>query len=473
MKYIIYLAFAFCLLPNLLSAQMIVRDSTWHYQGWDSHPDWDLTQKTYYNYDNEGRITSDITYDVQAFPPADFGRADYTYNAEGLLEKVDRYLWDAVLGDWGISKETFYTYDANQNITMQEDWSYFPPSSIYKARNEYQYDENNLLTSYTFSSWSPGWGWNTETSTVYTYDGNQNLLTSTSYSFGGTDQRIYTYDNLNRRITWEDISTDYYGYLYSWNNRVYHYTAEYPLADSMSTASYDAFLEVWEDTRWNHYSYDSNGNLVLDLHRQWVTPDSIWRDYYQAIYSYDGNDNTTEIITQYFNADLGEWVNQSRRANEYNGMNLSLDEYANQYWSSDSSQWVGGAHYLREYDGEGHPLVEETLSWDSGIWDYHNNTKDLHFWSALATTGIENQPQNIRCDFPNPISQGETIVCEGWEFQGAHTFRIHDLQGRLVHKRIFTGQQPLQFLAPIPSGLYLFSIETAGQVIMVKKVWVN
>lgn len=454
----------------MLQAQ-IVKDSTWHYGGWDVHPDWDLERKTYYTYNSEAQIIHEISYAVIDEPAINFAKKDYFYNDNDLLSKIESYLWLPESEEWKIINEYYYEYDTANRITKNETWAYNTfNNDVFKYRNEYAYNEFGNRTYWAYVSWSPGWGWVPEVESSYAYDDSQNLISISTYSGGGDDQTTYTYDDLNRRITCEIQSQDpYSGEIFIQLLQTYSYTASQLFPDSMLTESYDPYLDVWSNSNMNYYSYDINDNLLEDLELIWDNATSDWRNRYLWNYAYDTQNNETEHILQNYNN--GIWQNQSRRANTFNSLGLSLDEFRNQAWSMDSLQWYEGANYLKEYDNDGYLLEEITLDWDTEIWDYHNLFRDVHFWSEFVFTNNDELWQNTeKWTFQNPYFIGTPIVLEGLTPNKLYKFEVYDLTGKQVCQQPFIGSQNLSLNHQLTKGNYVFLITDGQRLVLREKV---
>ena len=470
MKKLYTLLLFLCIIAPTLQAQ-IVKDSTWHYGGFEVHPDWDLERKTYYTYNSDAQIINEISYAILVDPVENYAKKDYFYNEENLLSKIESYLWLPETSEWKIINEKYYEYDAANRITKDETWSYNTfNTEVFKFRDEYAYNEFDNQTYWAYISWSPGWGWVPEVESSYGYDANQNLLTVSSSSGAGNDLITYTYDEFNRRLTRNSENQDLYSYeTYIYPRQTYFYTDDQLVADSMHTESYEQYTAVWSNSRMNHYSYDANDNLVEDLQLQWNITTENWQNSYLQNYSYDNQNNETERIRQNYNT--GTWKNQSRRSNAFNSLGLSLDEYKNQAWHLDSLQWYEGVNYLKEYDEDGYLLEEITLDWDAEIWDYRNLFKDVHFWSAFVFVNNHEafqRPENWT--FQNPYPIGNPIVLNDFNPNKIYQFELYDLLGKLVHSQSFTGSQNLRLNHQIAKGNYIFLIADSDGLVLKKKV---
>jgi hypothetical protein len=458
------------MITTAIQAQ-IVKDSTWHYGGWEVHPDWDLERKTYYTYNSDAQIIHEISYSILVEPATNFAKKDYFYNEDNLLSKIESYLWLPESNEWKIINENYYEYDAANRIIKDETWAYNTfDNDVFKFRDEYAYNEFGNQTYWAYVSWSPGWDWVPEVQSSYAYDANQNLLTVSSSSGAGNELTTYTYDELDRRLTRNAQNQDSYE-TYIYPRQTYFYTGDQLIPDSMFTESYEPYTAVWSNSVMNHYSYDANDNLLEDLKLQWNIAEANWQNSSLKNYTYDSQNNETEFILQ--NHNTSTWQNQSRRANAFNSLGLSLDEYKNQAWNVDDLQWYEGANYLNEYDEDGYLLEEITLDWDAETWDYRNLFKDVHFWSAFVF--VNNNEQFQRSEnwtFQNPYPIGSPIVLEDFNPNEIYQFKGYDLTGKLIHSESFTGSQNLRLNHQMASGNYVFLVSDRDNNILVKQVFV-
>lgn len=227
--------------------------------------DWSGSDPTYlndfrYDYDSNGRLAS--------------VEEEFTYTREGLA------LYNHVF------TTISYTYDGNGNLVREErrrtgadtdaDGDYDDNDlflGLTKAIS-YAYDVDNRLTSKALDE--DGDGTDDET-TTYAYDGNGNVtreLTTQRASTTLDEATEYTYDGANRKIT----ATYYAG------------------TQRINTASRSSLTE---------FSYDSNGNLVLqEIDNRHLTNTGFFDDKVDGIvdekytYVYGNNGEVSEEIRE-------------------------------------------------------------------------------------------------------------------------------------------------------------------------------
>jgi hypothetical protein len=474
-SYLLLLSFCIIIIiittTTTLSAQ-IVKDSTWHYDGWEVHPNWDLARKTYYTYNSDEQIIQEITYSTFIKFTENFAKKDYFYNEDGLLSKIESYVWLSESSEWEITTENYYEYDEENHITKDEVLTYDNSTVTSGTRNTYSYNGFGDLTWWRYHYYSFG-SWYEDARDFYVYDENQNVLEiKQNYSnFEAYRVYTYTYDELNRRMT-GILEVEYAYDLEPHRQWIHFYTNDQLFPDSILTqaSNQDTWnTGIWDNLQMNHYNYDANGNLLEDIELLWDEATTDWENKYLRNYTYDSQNNETERILQ--NHNTGTWQNKSRRSNIFNSLGFSLDEYKNQRWHQDNLEWYDGGHYLKGYNEDGYLLERIDKKWDTGIWDYRNLIKDIHFWTGLGSTNNSEQFQRSEnWTFPNPYPIGSPIVLEDFNPNEIYQFKVYDLTGKLVHRRSFTGSQNLRLNHQMTKGNYIFLISDRNDLLLVEKV---
>ena len=192
---------------------------TW--QIWNGS-DWDNNQKGLYTYDANNNM---LTEQVQEWDVSNWENIfmiTYTYNQLGLQTLYNHQYWNG--DDWENLWQTVFTYDAHANLTntLNQNWNLDHWEN--STENSYVYDNNLLQSSLTqmdngaelvntettyiynpenklVSESSHTWGnsWSNYHETLYTYDGNKNLINILEQAkngeiFENTTQTSYTYD---------------------------------------------------------------------------------------------------------------------------------------------------------------------------------------------------------------------------------------------------------------------------------------
>ena len=148
---------------------------------------------------------------------------------------------------------------------------------------------------------------------------------------------------------------------------------------------------LWENhERWNR-TYDTNGNLVEDVIRDW--DNGQWVDKSKAVYTYDANDNETEWIRQ--SADSGVWTNADREFSIYDN-NGNAIERISQTWVD--GEWTNIGRSTYTHDANGNRTGWTWQNWTNGQWK-----------NGARTTYVHNANGNITEKFAQDWTNGQWV----------------------------------------------------------------
>ena len=206
-----------------------------------------------YSYNNLGQMTSVQQTAQFSGNAVTTNEADFTYNANGLLNTVNRYQAGADVAN------STYLYDHASRLT---DLSYTDGQNNSLASYTWAYDNANRVTGYTYSSPS-----STSENVTYSYK-----------TPSGTD--------VNQLTSMTDSVTPS-------RNETFSYDANGNRTEGSYTTGADN--ELTSDGTYN-YHYDAEGNCTWKYQGTWNSvnhrPSS--NDAYVAQYTYDNRDRLTE-----------------------------------------------------------------------------------------------------------------------------------------------------------------------------------
>lgn len=94
-------------------------------------------------------------------------------------------------------------------------------------------------------------------------------------------------------------------------------------------------------------------------------------------------------------------------------------------------------------------------------------TEDLE--NCFVITDVDpdpNNPEGVKIKVhPNPFFESATIEIEGELYNEEVTFELYDLYGQLIRRNYFKGQHIMFYRNHLPSGMYIFRLESKGQQI--------
>lgn len=192
----------------------------------------DVTKKTY-AYDGFGRITTETVKPVNSSTRV----LQNTYTYKNLS---DNKTTAVVSGMNNTAGNTFYTYDANGNITETRHCDSNLATLYYTST--YQYDSLNQLTSYLDGR--------NDKSYTFSYDDNGNI---TAYKVNGSNAKTFGYTN----STWGDLLTSYNG-----NTIVYDQIGNpltYKNGESFTWENGRQLTFITHGDEMNIYNYNADG----------------------------------------------------------------------------------------------------------------------------------------------------------------------------------------------------------------------
>ncbi|MDH5413000.1 MAG: T9SS type A sorting domain-containing protein [Flavobacteriaceae bacterium] len=239
-------------------------------------------------------------------------KMEFNYDGNGNLTLDTTFAWDYMNNLWVQSYKTEYTYDGNQNLILVTNFEWFSNENkwYFQYKDELTYNmSNNLIQeitswwNYGTSQWDPGNKW------VYTYDVGNNLISEVLTSWDGND--------------W--VNEDKYEYSYNTGGQL---TVDIGFDWSIS-------INYWNPFYKDEYTYDSNGNRTLGYYYEWISGNpGEWSNYYYDEFIFDLAYDMNDIIGPLLFEDLlGYGFGDIAVA--FNNMVIGYRgyEYENQSWT--------------------------------------------------------------------------------------------------------------------------------------------
>lgn len=291
----------------------------------------------------------------------------------------------------------------------------------------YTWNENNDPLSSEFYTWN-GTDWTPSSRSEMTYNLNELKDTIYSYAHNGTDwyytsRNTYTY-NVDNAIHQEKLEN----YSGGWVN------------SSLATMTYDGLLLSsqlsqtwngigWDDSSRNTMTYNSMDLLETLLTELWET--NTWVNYVNGLYNY-----TTGGLLE------------SRSQNLWNSGTASWDNY------SFISYTYNENDYLIEV------LIQLWLDIGNGL-EWVSQSKNTYYPSELLN--IKDSMTDNLSVFPNPFISDFTIKLKN-PLEKNGNFKLYSVQGDLVYEgKLMAGTKTLSYSNPIiAEGLYIGTVEVGG-----------
>lgn len=301
MKKITFLLFTFMSL-SLVSQTKLTSSLTESYDG----TAWQNSSKTEYIYDASGNVTEEtyLSWDTTSAQWIPLDKSSYTYNANNKATVV---LYEYLGSDSEIDR-TNYTYDANGNLILilDEDWNGSAWVNSYKFDLTYtnnrlsggasytwggtdwivtsdddskftiNYNANGTINSFNSDAWD-GSNWVAEDSTIFSYDGNNNLILQDGRTWNGTAwvsdyKSEYAYDANGNLIEEKESYLENGSFVTD-----YERTATFNTAELMSS-----YIHPFKDKTGIDYLTEPNGIINKILTKSGGSSDRTTYNYGEA-----------------------------------------------------------------------------------------------------------------------------------------------------------------------------------------------
>lgn len=324
-------------------------------------------------------------------------RSFFTYDSGGMLIQK-RVISTDKNGNWkNYSNDTLIYIGSQLRVVISKQWD--NQNSVWKnfLKNDYLYDNQNVLTSILLSNWN---------------NSTLSWETSEKLSFEYTSSGLLQQELIQ-----------------AWNNS----------------------LSIWTNNSRTVYSY-SGTRLENSRQELWDDISLAWKNYKRNSYNYSNNQNT-EILTESFNTSLSAWENDSRVSFTYTTAGKTESE-TQQTW--DGSQWVNANKLIHTYNNDDRT---RTLNrkWQAHLNDWRDFSQDDSFFSMHEVFGIgESDGFSVRIQ--NPVRKGSSIRVYGLPLNRQYTVQLFSLSGTLVHQQEMYSDDLVLIPSQLSTGIYLLNI---------------
>jgi hypothetical protein len=392
---------------------------------------WVLSDRELFVYDGAGNM---IHYRWYAYDSLEMKilpqeKEDVQYNAQGRPTEILFYEWDKISGQW-----------------------------VYVFKFELTYDGEGNLIQETVYEWDPdGSQWLVGLQFDMTYDGSGNLLEEL-WSFWDEDS-----SKLIQVFKDEYIYEG--GKLTTWN--------EY----------------MWEEGNWEKtynttYTYDLQGNLILEFTQGWDFFTEDWGDFSKIEYTYVGDKVVTEIVWGFdwmsftmvlqtrfeytWDADGNMITEVESSWDEGAGAVKSWNDVAGSWQNTWKSEWTFNKNFtildlyvpywftadLADLTFWHMPVSETGYFNNNGTWDL-NYRQTAYYSDFGGSTSIEDVLETPVSVFPNPAS--ETVTFNWDEKYTRLNLELYDLTGKRLISRSIDNNETIS-VDDLSRGMYLYKL---------------
>ncbi len=416
---------------------------------------WENSESMNITYDNNGNIIERIFLDWDTATNAwiNDSKELTSFDEDGRMLRDDVFEWDTTTNDWVISMFMRSEYDENGYESLLElaineyfmrfltetvndslgnelevvsyNWDFF--QNVYKKglKNERVYNEDNMLTSWSNSTWNTSdSSWLLNWQRNYQYDDRSNLIYRDTYVLADTGDAIVPYSKIDyvNNLAGNPILTN----IMNWN------------ADN----------KIWVNSNQEHINYDEAQHQTYFGRYYWNAIDAKWIPNYVKIYEHDSYGNFLFHSRQNYDKEKQQWVDEY--ADEYD-YDLSI-EFLN---ISYPSEWpLGHLSNLYRFDNYHHAMQQKTYS------ELKNGQLEIthrltFYYTPVITTGTPEIVQAKFRVFPNPAMNYIRFELENHSLPGM--IKVYDLQGREVIDQRLPADHRLQ-VGNLEKGIYVYTI---------------
>ena len=301
----------------------------------------DTIQRIYYSYENSHLKNSykDFSFDhknnyglrsilsqifnsnqqlIEEIDSSEFGKIKHEYQYDQAGNALVENIWQ-----WSDVNQVFYplhkieyTYNVKGELMLELYSEYDTATKIFIGdyRVEYLYTiggDKRLKSEFYFV----GNKWDLASKTVYTADGNHNLVEEVSFTHDLGDTTMLAYEKVN-----------------------YQYNSSNQNIEKVKM-QFDDVHKMWENQTKFEFAYDLNGNTTSIQEFYWNSITNQWQSYFKDEYLYDLEFTIEENAKSFVNVEF-----------EKNNILIAHTSYD---WESENSQWVVRQKVNYFYSGEG------------------------------------------------------------------------------------------------------------------------
>lgn len=469
---------------------------------WDlEEKDWNLWEKREYYYDDFGRDTSILVYQMH-LPGGDMVltyKWATRYNEIGYKMYDINYVYYSHTDSWtkGIWE---FSYTQSGSL-LSADYYYMASdmdNRLHVVKLKQTCDENDNLLSRELYGLDKDLNWTGNEKMEWDYDASGNQIQEIVYVW---DEGVHDwlpgrksecqYDALGNICLVIVYSNDNYANKWILSRRLEFSINMHGNTTSKVCLKYDSLLDTWIGAYKFDYKYDSYGRETESIQYNW---DDLISDWIQ-ISKKEVNYNPTIVAVYFWDKNLNEWVGNWKREMMHNAYDAIIFE--GEYdWDSLSNNWFMQEGHIWErtydvsgketacviytwnldrvewdltrkdewtYDEEGNLLILANFVWKNDKSEWGLQFRTFYTCRQGFVTDIPENNLEVIEIYPNPADSFVRI--DG--LLNPATVEIYSIMGnRLFQKSIFNGPVDISIL---PLGVYILVIHSDGKHILSRK----
>ena len=188
------------------------------------------------------------------------------------------------------------------------------------------------------------------------------VLSEAKFSESETNSNLLK-ANLRQEIMSADITDSV---IYTQSSTTYKEFYTYNNVNKILTSLNQISQSGWVNNSLSTFTYDDNGNLLIELYENWDAGSVIWVKDNQKTSIYDDQGNKLTYLYENWEPGTEEWINDRRYTNTYD-VNEDQLTYLRENWNIATQSWIQDWLVAFTYDENGNRLTQ--------LWDYYAANK--------------------------------------------------------------------------------------------------
>jgi hypothetical protein len=410
----------------------------------------------------------------------------YTYDSKGNETSESYYEWDIAISKWAGTEKGEFTWDSNGNITLNIwfDWDLTTKKWVGKSKTENSYDTKGNSTIQISYEWDKNANkWVGKGKTEYTYNSNGNATAEI-------------------RSDWDVATSKWVGWM------KYERTFNSGGNKTLEICSYTSSPGIWYVSYKSESTYDSKGNLTVQLNSNWYEQDKKWVANFKYEHSYDSRGNETLYASYQWDIAANKWIGSYKDENTFdsNGnviINISYD------WDIYTDKWVinykdestidsnGNLSLMTSYERDKTTgilvlsdktevswnnsftdfiLPEDYMeisffkhmltgyigyTWDSGSSQWKSFEKSAFYYTGQNITGIQENRTSSVSIYPNPAT--DFLIINLKDVSKPAVIELFDIQGKKMISTLLPINSQIS-VSQLKSGMYLYTVNQNSEI---------
>lgn len=399
----------------------------------------------------------------------------YSYNANGLNNFIITKIYNTTLSTWDNYYRSTNTFTSEGWVSLYigETWS--GSAWVNDDKEETTYNAIGQVTQFIDYNWS-GSAWVEYYKETYSYNSNDLVEYHTIFywntitsTWDPNTRYTYSYDANGNTIM--QLTQTWNGS--AWVN-YYRYNYTFNASNkntSYRSLSWNSVLSVWDNSYRDTTIYNAGGYIRNAF--IWNTVTSTWDNYSVSTATTSVSDMILTYLTQYWNSSLSVFENYYRYTYSYDANDNFLTSLT-ESWDATNTIWKNYYRYTSAYNADNYILYYLNENWDDATTSWVNSSRTYYRYEINPFAGINDLSAAYQTNlYPNPSQDFTTLQLTVSHMQDIE-ISVLTLDGKLVTQQILTqvsGQiQHVLYTQGWDKGVYMVRIHTRDGFITQKLI---